>query len=181
MNSSNLNLNCSFLTVYWQYCIIVNYSFKGTVARDVLTQVFFMDLLCGTQIQGYKDFDFCFVFAKPLKFFEASAGIQVSSCSYSSYFESSLQSAAVVLNMYQLQPLLPILLYFKSFIFLQKYIENNNTILAIVNIGNYEPASCTVNQIRNMHSQKSTCDTLLINTPYKFPTRNYYFLFTVLQ
>jgi hypothetical protein len=55
---------------------------KGTVARDFLVSVFFMDLLyIGPRFRGKKDFLFSFVFAKLFEYFDestlqATAGIQ---------------------------------------------------------------------------------------------------------
>ena len=47
---------------------------KGTVARDILPSVFFMDLLyMGPRFRGLKDFRFFFVFAKLFEFFYLSA------------------------------------------------------------------------------------------------------------
>ncbi len=49
-------------------------SFKGTVARDFLAWVFFMDpLYMGLRFWGLKDFLFFFVFAKLFEYFDESA------------------------------------------------------------------------------------------------------------
>jgi hypothetical protein len=47
---------------------------KGTVARDFLASVFFMDLLyMGLRFRGLKDFLFFFIFAKLFEYFDESA------------------------------------------------------------------------------------------------------------
>ncbi len=47
---------------------------KGTVARDILASVFFMDpLYMGFRFRGLKDFLFFFVFAKLFEYFDESA------------------------------------------------------------------------------------------------------------